>query len=157
MFGRSNPATISPSVGDAQLRQDVGARPFVGRRGQGQARHVRIVVQKGSQLAIVGPEIVPPFADAMRLVDRDQRQRHVAQQLAKAARVHPLRRDIDEVEFAIPEPLRGSLAIAVGGGQRCGADTERIRASDLVVHQCDQRRHDERRPRPRQCGQLVAE
>ena len=37
----------------------------------------RMGVEQRPQLAIVGAEIVAPFADAMRLVDGDQRQRHV--------------------------------------------------------------------------------
>ena len=33
-----------------------------------------MLVEQALELAVVGPEIVPPFADAMRFVDRDQRQ-----------------------------------------------------------------------------------
>ena len=77
MFGRSKPATIKPSCGNAELGEDVGAGARVGGRGQRQARHVGMVVEQRPELAIVGAEVVAPFADAMRLVDRDQRQRHV--------------------------------------------------------------------------------
>ena len=61
--------------GDSELGEDVGAGARVGGRGQRQPRHVGMIVEQRPQLAIVGPEVVAPFADAMRFVDRDQRQR----------------------------------------------------------------------------------
>ena len=63
-----------PVVGNAELGQDVGAGAPVGGRGQRQPRHLGMVVEQRPQLAIVGPEIMAPFADAMRFVDRDQRE-----------------------------------------------------------------------------------
>ena len=33
-----------------------------------------VLVEQRFEQAIVGPEVMPPFADAMRLVDRDQRK-----------------------------------------------------------------------------------
>ena len=62
---------------------------------------------KRSQLPIVGAEIVAPFADAMRFVDRDQRQRNAADQPAESFAGRALGRDIEQVELARPEALDG--------------------------------------------------
>ena len=57
-----------------------------------------------------------------------------------------LGRDVEQVELAGVEALDGPLAVAVGRGQRRGLEADRIGAADLVVHQRDQRRDDQRRP-----------
>ena len=55
---------------------------------------------------IIGPEIVAPFADAMRFVDRDQRQRSTrVDQPAEAVERRALGRDIEQVELAALKPL----------------------------------------------------
>ena len=71
---------------DSELGEDVGAGARVGGRGQREPRHLGMVVEQRPQLAIVGPEVVAPFADAMRLVDRDQRQRAAARSAAGSRR-----------------------------------------------------------------------
>ena len=61
--------------------------PPVGGRRQRQSRNIGMVVEQRPQLPIVGPEIVPPFADAMGFVDRDQRELHAAHQPAERSPV----------------------------------------------------------------------
>ncbi len=85
---------------DAELRQDVGPGPRVRSRGERQPRHVGVIVEQRVQLPIVGPEIVPPFADAMCFVDRDQREVDAADQPAEALAGGAFGRDIKQVEFA---------------------------------------------------------
>ena len=60
--------------GDAELREDVGLRARVGGGGEREPRHLRKGVEQRPEQPVVRPEVVPPFADAMRLVDRDQRR-----------------------------------------------------------------------------------
>ena len=84
MLGRSKPATISPSSGMPSCAEDVGPGARIGGRGQRQPRNVAMLVEQGAQLAIVGAEVVAPFADAMRLVDGDQRQVRAIDQPAEA-------------------------------------------------------------------------
>ena len=130
----------------------------VGGRGQRQPRHVAMRVEQRPQLAVIGPEIMPPFADAMRFVDRDQRQPALVEQLAEALGRRPLRRDIEQVELARAKPLagraRGRSSAEVSDG---GADAERLGRADLVVHQRDQRRDDQRGAVAGQRRQLVAQ
>ena len=80
-----------PVLGDAELGEDVGAGARVGGRGQRQPRHVAMGVEQRPQQAIVGAEVVAPFADAMRLVDRDQRQRACARPARGSPRSSPAR------------------------------------------------------------------
>ena len=146
-----------PVLGNAELRQDVGSRPRVGGCGQREPRHVGIVVEQRAELAIIGPEIVAPFADAMRFVDGDQRQVHAADQTAEGFARRTLRRDVQQVQFAGLEPLDGLFAVGIGRSQRSGPQADRIRASDLVVHQRDQRGNDERSAFAGDRGKLIAE
>ena len=95
-------------LGDAELDEDVLARPPVRGRGQRQPRHVREGVEQGQQQPVIGPEIVAPFGDAMRLVDRDQRQRNARDQLAKAGPGRPLGRDVEQLQFAALRAARSS-------------------------------------------------
>ena len=81
----------------------------------------------------------------------------VLEQAAERFAGRALRRDVEQVELAGPEPLDRLLAIAVRGRQRCRADADRFGAPDLVVHQRDQRRDDQCRAVAHERGQLVAE
>src|SRR6185437_2601413 len=99
-----------------------------------------MVIEERPQLSIVGTEIMSPFADAMRLVDRDERQLGLADQSPERLTGRALWSNIEQVQLAGLEALNGLFAIRVRRGQRCRAEADRTRASDLVVHQRDQRR-----------------
>ncbi len=146
-----------PVFGDAELDQDVLARAPVGGRGQREPRHLGEGVEQGQQQPVIGPEVMAPFGDAMRLVDRDQRQRDARDQIAEALARRPLGRDVEQFELAAPQPLDRLGAIVVGRGQGRRPQPERLGGADLVVHQRDQRRDDEHRPLERQRRHLVAE
>ena len=88
-----------PVLGDAELREDIGPGPRVGGRGQRQPRHVRPSVEQWPQQPVIGAEIVAPFADAMRFVDRDQRQRRALEQPLEPRRRRPLGRNIEQVQL----------------------------------------------------------
>ena len=72
--GPVEPGDHQAIVGNAKLGEDVGAGAAVCGRGQRQPRHLRMIVEQPLEHAIVGPEIMTPFAHAMRFVDRDQRE-----------------------------------------------------------------------------------
>jgi len=115
----------------------------ISRRGQREARHVRELVHQRAQQAIVGPEIVPPFGHAMRLVDREQRDFALREQIAEMPLARAFGRHIQKVELARAQALDGFGAVLVRAGQRCGADSVGARAAQLVVHQSDQRADDD--------------
>ena len=108
-------------------------------------------IEHAGDAAVVGPEVVTPVADAVRLVDheqpdarRDQRE-HV---VAEAAVGEPLGRDEQEVDLVAldrlddPTPLVG--VVARDAARAHAAELARV---DLVAHQRQQRRHEQRRAR----------
>ena len=145
-----------PVLRDSELAQDVSAGAMVSGRRQREPWNVGIVVEQALELAVVGAEIMAPLADAMRLVDGNQREIDAPDQPPERVARRSFGCDVEQVELAAAQPLHGSLSVAVGGGQRGGSQAERIGAADLVVHQRDQRRDDQRGPRPSECWELVA-
>jgi hypothetical protein len=73
MFGPVEAAAEDRVIGQAELGADVLDRARVGGRGQRQARHARKRSDSTPEAAVFGPEVVAPLADAMRLVDREER------------------------------------------------------------------------------------
>jgi hypothetical protein len=112
-----------------------------------------------SQASVVGAEVVSPFADAMRLVHRQQLDPRAADRVQKPLVPQPLGRHVDQIEFASGQLLQAGLLF--GQRQRTvdarGADAQRGQAVDLVLHQGDQRRDDQRDALAGDRGQLVAE
>ncbi len=114
---------------------------------------------QSGELQIFGPEIVAPLADAMGLVDGEQRY-FAAFDLGQETVGHqPLGGDIDDRQLAGPHlPLDLHL---VGIGYR-GIETGRLDAQlgqrlHLVAHQGDQRRNDNRDTVSTQCRDLIAQ
>ena len=91
----SEPRSTRRRASRAELLGDVGGDPRVGGGGGRQHRDaVGQLGQQGAQPAVVGPEVVPPVGDAVRLVDDEQpgRRGQPGQHLvAEAGVVEPLR------------------------------------------------------------------
>ena len=64
-----------PRVFQLKLAADVVARARIGRGGDGEPRNAWKHLGQPAQHPVLGSEIVPPLAHAMRLVDRDQCER----------------------------------------------------------------------------------
>jgi hypothetical protein len=99
---------------------------------------------------VLGPEVVAPLRHAVRLVDREQRDRRAREHAPEAVQRRALGRDVEELELAAQEArdrlaLRGGVLLAV---QRRDARAARRERADLVAHQRDQRRDDDRRALP---------
>ena len=131
-----------------QLLDDVAADAVGGRGGQGDRGRVAQQLAEIAQPGVVGAKIVPPFADAMGLVDRQQLQPHRPHRLQKPRAAEPLRHDVDQAELARrhavePVVLLGRRQRAVDERHR---QPQRLELIDLVLHQRDQRRDDQRQP-----------
>ncbi len=146
-----------PVGGDPELDQYVLARAPVGGRGQSQARHRAMLVEQRQQQAIVGAEVMPPFGNAMRLVDREQGDLDFSEQAMEVAGRRPLGCDIEQVEFPAPQCFADATWIGAHTGQRRRSDPERIGAAHLVMHQRNQWRDDDPGAPPFKRGQLIAE
>ena len=82
----------------------------------------------------------------MRLVDREERDPRPIELRDEALVVEPLRRDVENLHAAVPEPLR-DVARLLGAQARVEArrpDALTDEGVDLVLHERDQRRDDDR-------------
>ncbi len=147
-------------LAQAQAPLDVGGdlRRRRGRRGDDRlcaepARGVR-------QAEVVGPEVVPPLRDAVRLVDDEEADRHLAQRLEEAGRGEALRRDVEQPQLARPRAVQHpavGVRVLLGVDERDRAADAALERLDLVLHQRDERRDDDRQVAAQQRRKLVAE
>ena len=133
-------------LAEVQLLDDVAAHRVGGRGGQGDRRRIAQHAAELAQPRVVGAEIVPPLADAVGLVHGQELQAHGPDRLEKPRAAEPLGHDVDQpVARRRPCVEPGVLL-----GQRERAVDERDRQAqcleliDLVLHQGDQRRDDQR-------------
>src|SRR3546814_19086145 len=73
--------------------------------GQREAGNVRKFVQQRAQQAIVRAEIMAPFGNAMRLVNREEGDLRGAQEGAERLPAGALRGDVEQVEIAVAQPV----------------------------------------------------
>ncbi len=132
--------------------------PHRRRGGRGQSKADRCADRLGlcSEHHVVGAEVVTPLADQVRFIDGEQTGPSAPQRFAGLPIGQLLRREKDE---------RAGIA---GGEKSRRARTSRLlrveddsrhaggaQVGELVILQRDQRRNDDRRPRPHQPRQLV--
>ena len=142
-----------------QLSADVVADLRRGGRGEGADLRNPVRIKHFAEPPVGGTEIVPPLADAVRLVDDHDRGRRGGEEAAEEIRVEPFRRDIEKLDFSacrrIGRPrLFGEWDRAVDEGGRDVFFQQRI---DLVLHQRDERRNHDAVTRTHEDRQLVAE
>ena len=128
-----------------QALDHVLAGQRVGGGRQRHTRHVRKLLVQQRQRAVLGPEVVAPLADAVRLVDGKETEQAAlvqrGQQAAHARCVDALGRCIQQRELGAQEPTL-ELAAFLGrerGVQEGGLDASLVKRADLVVHERDQR------------------
>ena len=132
-----------------------------GCRGRGRQSDGRRTSHRAAKLpepSVVGPKIVPPFADAMGFVHRQQPHSDATHRLDKTGAAKPLGHDVNQPVIArrhLFEPL-GLLV-----GRKRAVDERRWQAErreliDLIFHQRNQRGNDQSDPRLDDGRQLVA-
>ena len=142
---------VGAHAGGRELLLDVGDHAVVG--GRRRAQHRDAVGQPREHLLdppVVGPEVVPPVADAVRLVDHqqtdavDEQRQHAGAELRV---VEPLGADQQQVDrVGVDQRAHLVPLVAVGRVDRVRPDPQPLGGRDLVAHQRQQRRDDERRP-----------
>ena len=132
-------------IGEAEPLDDIVPGGGVGGSGQRYARHAGIVGGDRGELAILGAKIVAPLADAVRLVDGDERDIDTLHHRLEAGKHKALRGDIEQVELAGLEVAEGAggLFRRDRGVERRGVDASLSQRLDLVAHQRDERRDDD--------------
>src|SRR5437588_231999 len=111
------------------------------------------------ELQVIGPEVMAPFRDAVRLVDREQRDLRLAELLQESLVVEALGRDVEQLQAAGAKAFGdGSHLVRVEARvePRC-VDAARREEVDLVLHQRDQRRDHDGHAVEQQRRQLIAE
>ena len=146
-------------VGQGEFPADVAPHLGGGGGGEGQGRRPAEAVAGLLQPAVVGPEVVPPLADAVGLVHREQPYPHGGHGGVEPAVAEALGGDEDELvaaglDRADAFVLLVGVQAAVDEGRRQPAGFE---AADLVGHQGDQRGHHQRDALAEHGRQLVAE
>ena len=118
--------------------------------------------QRGDKIrdpAVARTEILPPLGDAVRLVHGEERDVQPACQGAKLRHFEAFRRDVEQ----LIRPGAGAVEHArlLRGGERAVHERRRNAAlgerRDLIRHQRDERRNDERHARQQQGGDLIAD
>ena len=127
--------------GQFKLFGNIVADLFGCRSGQGDTRYTGQGVPQGDEIAVIGPELVAPHGDAVRLVHGHQADRAFGQEIQEAGHGQPLRgnvQDFDRIPLYLPAHVVqfrvGQAAVDELRGNAVGL--ERI---DLVFHQRDQR------------------
>ena len=130
----------------------------VGGGGKRRQRHAQRLPQL-AHAQVVGPEVVPPLADAMRLVHGDGGDAGAAQHRHRRPRGEPLGRHVEDLQRPLTQPGEDGvrLGLGVARGQRAGRHPRLAQAAHLVAHQRDEGRDDHGHALAHQRRQLVAE
>jgi hypothetical protein len=126
---------------EAETHQDLVAHDRRGGCRTSQHEPRAELGDEAADLQVVGPEVVAPLADAVRLVHGHERRREVRDQRAEAGVGEPLGGDVGQLESPRAQP-RETLAHLVGGerrGEKRRRHAARLERPDLVVHQRDER------------------
>ncbi len=136
-------------VAQPELADDVLAH--AGRRGRRERvhRHLRPGRAQRAELPVLRPEVVAPVADAVRFVDGDVAHagpRHRRLEAGAAVAHQAFGRHVEQLEAPVAQAVEGRLPRvrghrAVEARRRHAA---RDQAVDLVLHQRDEGRDDER-------------
>ena len=111
------------------------------------------------QHPIVGPEVMPPLRNAMRLINRNQRRFALRQHLRKPRHPQPLRRNKQKLQLAlqiVDAGLPRHRPVQAGVNSRY-TQPQRGELCRLVFHQRNQRRNHQRGSAQRNRRQLVAQ
>ena len=158
-FGPVEVAHQLERLSQAELRGDVAAHLRRRRRGVRLDRHVGPQRAQLADAPVLGPEVVAPVADAVRLVHHQAGEAEPAE-LGEEARLHQaLRRHEQQLHRAAREPLvdLALLAAVLRARQHRRLDAALDEARELVLHQRDQRTDHDGEAVAQQRGRLVAE
>ena len=149
-------------VGHAQVLLDVELHLGGGRGRQGDQRRRTDLVDDRPDTAVLRAEVMAPLRDAVRLVDGVERNPYLAQERHVVLLGERLGGEIEQfglaVEHVLADLRHGSLVerrIQEMRDPRLGR--EGAHGVDLVLHQGDQRRYDDRNAVHQHGRQLVAQ
>ena len=113
MFGRSKPRTSDLGVAQAEPLGDLVAHRRRGGGGEREDRRAAERLGRRAQPQVVGPEVVAPLGDAVRLVDHEQRGPRDRELVEHVVVGELLGREEDELERVLGQ--LGQRRVALGG------------------------------------------
>ncbi len=145
-------------VGKVEMLDDVLAHPLGGRGGEGHDRDAREALAQSAKLPVLGPEIVAPLGDAMRLVNDDAADIPGAGAIEEAREQEPLWGGVEKLGLAGVEgaEARFGLGGAEGRIEKSGRNARHLERIHLVLHEGDQGGDDDGQPLLHDCGKLKA-
>ena len=147
-------------VAQCQAARDVSGHPRGGGRSQRDRRPGAEPAGRVGERKVIRPKVVAPLRDAMGFVNDEQPDARAPDRIEEARQGEPLWRDVQQSHLA-PNRSSDGVDILRAGSLRVDeldpAGRDPGQRLDLVVHQRDERRDDERQVVADQRGQLVAE
>ncbi len=127
------------------------------RRGQGDGLWIPQPLTELTEASVVVPEVMSPFADTVCFVDSQQLDVRFLGRFYKVLAAKAFRGDVDQVIFAGTQSIQPPHLLA---GNEAAVNIVRPKALflqrvDLILHQRDQGRDDQRNPVARDRRQLV--
>ena len=158
-FGAGETVDELPRILQTKLSSDIVAGSGVGGGGDRQPWNPLEHLGQPSERAVFRSKVVAPLADAVGLVDGDQRQPAIGQPFQHRRLHQTLRRHIEKVERPLPQPPPDPVALLRRnvGIQPLGRHAKLLQAGDLIGHQRDQRRHHQAQPLQHQAWDLIAQ
>ena len=158
-IGSAKTVNIAGRLGKTELGDDVFLHQQRRSRSQGNHRRGPQQGQMPTQHPVIGAEIMAPLRDAMRFVHCNQHRLALGQHFRETRHAQPLRGDEQIVEMALQildADLPGSRPIPPGMNP-LGPQPQFAELGDLIFHQRDQRRNNQRGSSAGQTGQLKAQ
>ena len=117
------------------------------------------MLDKGGDIQVAGPEILPPLGNAVCFIHRHQRYGDLLHQGGKLRRIQPLRRHVQQLVRPLSGALVHQLHLLWGEGavQVGGLDASFAQGSHLVLHEGDEGGDDHGDALQHQGGDLVAQ
>jgi hypothetical protein len=147
-------------IAEPEALDDLGSHRR--RRGRGEREHGRAPERVGDvpEPQVIGAEVVAPLRDAVRLVDAEERRLRRREALDDLGVGELLGSEEHELDRALLQA--GPDLVALMAPER-RVQRHRVQLAvravldglELVLLERDQRRHDDRRARPQQAGELV--
>jgi len=148
-----------PVIAQAQAPCDVLAHGAVRRGGERDHGHAREALLQHPQVLVLRAEGMAPGADAVRLVNREERDAQRGELVQEPELEQPLRRDVQQLDAAFAQSLmhQALLLVRKGAVQEGRGDAVALEGLHLVLHQGDERGDHHREPIKRERGDLVAQ
>lgn len=111
MLGRSKPHDEVPGLLQTEPRGDLLVGGLGGGGGQRDPRHLGPALVEHGQREVVGPEVVAPLGDTVRLVDGEERHLAPVEEPLGALGAEALGSQIEQVELVGEEGLLDGLPL----------------------------------------------